>query len=91
MTLFDTTIRDGSYYVDFKLSSEDVRETVDKVSKLGFSYIEIGHGKGLGASSPENGLSMETDIEYMNAANKVRRDSKLGFFCIGRHCRRCRK
>lgn len=82
MTLFDTTIRDGSYYVDFKLSSEDVRETVDKISKLGFPYIEIGHGKGLGASSLENGLSMETDIEYMNAANKVRRDSKLGFFCI---------
>lgn len=82
MELFDATIRDGSYYVDFKFSSEDVSEIVDRISKLGFPYIEIGHGKGLNASSSENGLSMESDLTYMNAANKVKRSSKVGFFCI---------
>lgn len=82
MELFDATIRDGSYYVDFKFSSDDVSEIVDRISKLGFHYIEIGHGKGLNASSPENGISMESDIEYMKAALKVKRNSKLGFFCI---------
>ncbi|MBQ2901195.1 MAG: hypothetical protein IJE49_05050 [Agathobacter sp.] len=82
MKILDTTIRDGSYCVDFKFSKDDVSEIVDRVSKLGFEYIEIGHGKGLNASSLENGLSLQTDEEYMEAANAVSRDSKIGFFCI---------
>ena len=82
MTLLDTTVRDGSYYVDFKFSSEDVFEIVNRVAKLGFEYIEIGHGKGLNASSLKNGLSMQTDEEYMQAAKKACGDAKLGFFCI---------
>lgn len=82
MEFFDTTIRDGSYCVDFKFSTEDVTEMVDRISKLGFKYIEIGHGKGLNASSLENGISMQSDYEYMQAAISVNRNSKLGFFCI---------
>lgn len=82
MELFDATIRDGSYYVDFKFSSDDVTEMVHRISKLGFKYIEIGHGQGLNASSPENGVSMQSDLEYMIAANKTAGKSKIGFFCI---------
>lgn len=82
MTILDTTVRDGSYYVDFKFSSQDVSEMVARISKLGFQYIEIGHGKGLNASSLTNGLAMQTDEEYMNAARATRNNSKLGFFCI---------
>lgn len=82
MKLLDTTIRDGSYYVDFKFSLYDVSEIVDRTSKLGFEYIEIGHGKGLNASNLENGISLQTDIEYMKAANEKKGKSKIGFFCI---------
>lgn len=82
MTILDTTIRDGSYCVDFKFSQKDVAEIVQRVSSLGFSYIEIGHGKGLNASSLENGLSLQTDVEYMEASNQANENSKLGFFCI---------
>ncbi len=82
MTLLDATVRDGSYYVDFKFSSEDVSEIVGRVAKLGFKYIEIGHGKGLNANSLKHGLAMQTDEEYMNAAKLVCKESKLGCFCI---------
>ena len=81
MTILDATVRDGSYYVDFKFSNEDVSEIVSRISKLGFKYIEIGHGKGLNASSLKNGLSMQTDEEYMQAARLGCNGSKLGCRC----------
>ena len=82
MQILDTTIRDGSYAIDFKFSCEDVAEIVMKLEKLGFDYIEIGHGQGLNASSPEHGLSLHSDIEYMNTARENLKDAKFGFFCI---------
>lgn len=82
MQLLDTTIRDGSYSVDFKFSSKDVEEAVKRIRKLGFQYIEIGHGQGLNASSPSHGISLQTDEEYMSAAYNAAPDAKLGFFCI---------
>ncbi len=82
MKILDTTIRDGSYAVDFKFSCSDVRNIVSKLVKLGMEFIEIGHGMGLNASSPEHGLSLCTDIEYIDAAKSVSGYSKLGMFCI---------
>ena len=82
MKILDTTIRDGSYSVDFKFSCDDVAEIIGKLEKLGVEYIEIGHGMGLNASSPAHGVSLHTDVEYMNTANKTLKKSKFGFFCI---------
>lgn len=82
MKILDTTVRDGSYCVDFKFSKDDVSEIVRRLDSLGYEYIEIGHGKGLNASSYENGISLQTDTEYMEAANATRKNAKLGFFCI---------
>lgn len=82
MQILDTTIRDGSYSVDFKFSCDDVQEIIGKLETLGLEYIEIGHGMGLNASSPEHGISLHTDIEYMDTANRTLKKSKFGFFCI---------
>ena len=82
MKILDTTIRDGSYAVDFKFSSKDVRDLVSKSQRIGIEYIEIGHGQGLNASSAEHGVALQTDEEYMDAAREVADRSKLGFFCI---------
>ena len=82
MKLLDTTIRDGSYAVDFKFTCDDVANIAEKSEKLGFQYIEIGHGQGLHASSPEHGISLHSDEEYMQAALKTVKNAKLGFFCI---------
>lgn len=82
MKILDTTIRDGSYAVDFKFSCRDVQDLVSKSQRIGIEYIEIGHGQGLNASSYEHGFALQTDTEYMDAAREVTDKSKLGFFCI---------
>lgn len=80
--ILDTTIRDGSYAVDFKFSCKDVQDLVEKSQRIGLEYIEIGHGQGLNASSPEHGIALQTDEEYMQVARKVADKAKLGLFCI---------
>lgn len=80
--ILDTTIRDGSYAVNFKFTRTDVRNIVSKLVRLGIKYIEIGHGMGLNASSPERGQSLYSDVEYIDAARQSSEDSLLGVFCI---------
>ena len=82
MTILDTTVRDGSYAVDFKFSCNDVQDLVGKSERIGIEYIEIGHGLGLNASGPGHGISLQTDVEYMRAARQTAKKAKLGFFCI---------
>lgn len=82
MKILDTTIRDGSYAVDFKFSCRDVQDLVSKLQRIGIEYIEIGHGLGLHASSLEHGIALQTDEEYMAAARETAGNSKLGCFCI---------
>ena len=80
--ILDCTIRDGSYAVNFKFTCTDVRNIVARLVKLGIEYIEIGHGMGLNASSPERGISLYSDEEYIDAAKTVIGERKLGVFCI---------
>ncbi len=82
MIILDTTIRDGSYAVDFKFSCTDVAAIISKLERLGFEYIEIGHGLGLNASSAKYGYSLHSDVEYMQVAQHTLKRSKFGFFCI---------
>lgn len=82
MKILDTTIRDGSYAIDFKFSCDDVKEISSRLESLGFEYIEIGHGQGLNASSLEHGISLHSDLEYMQIARQTLKESKFGFFCI---------
>lgn len=82
MKILDTTVRDGSYAVDFKFSCLDVENIVSKSSRLGIEYIEIGHGQGLNASGAEHGYALHSDVEYMRAARKASDVARLGMFCI---------
>lgn len=80
--ILDCTVRDGSYAVNFKFTCTDVKNIVSRLVRLGIEYIEVGHGLGLNASSPERGISLYTDEEYLDAAMSVAGDSKIGVFCI---------
>ena len=51
--IFDCTIRDGSYAVNFKFTRTDVKNIVSRLVKLGIEYIEIGHCQGINSSSHE--------------------------------------
>jgi len=47
--ILDTTLRDGSYVVDFQFSQQDTYNISEALESVGIDYIEIGHGLGLGA------------------------------------------
>ena len=80
--IMDVTLRDGSYAIDFQFSTIDVEVIGKKLDNLGYGYIEIGPGMGMGASSLHNGLALNTDEEYLKAAQNTIKKAKYGMFCI---------
>lgn len=80
--ILDVTLRDGSYELDFQFSEEDVVQVGTALERAGIDYIELGHGQGLNASSPENGIAKCSDLEYLEAARNSIKKAKYGFFCI---------
>jgi hypothetical protein len=46
--LLETTLRDGSYEVDFQFTAEDTAILAGGLDNAGISYIEVRHGMGVG-------------------------------------------
>lgn len=82
VNLLDVTLRDGSYAINFQFSCAQQRLITSGLEKLGIQYIEIGHGQGLNASNPKNGVALHTDEEYLEAAKYSLSSAKYGMFCI---------
>lgn len=80
--ILDCTLRDGSYVIDFQFTAADTENIAYQLDKVGFSYIEVGHGVGLGASERGNNIAAASDVEYMQAAAKAVKRGKWGMFCI---------
>jgi 4-hydroxy 2-oxovalerate aldolase len=80
--ILDTTLRDGSYTVNFSFTSDDTRSICDGLEKSGIEFIEIGHGLGFNASKSGYGKAAQTDEEYMIAAKETLKKAKYGMFCI---------
>jgi 4-hydroxy-2-oxovalerate aldolase len=80
--ILDTTLRDGSYPVNFQFSAEDTYQIASCLAKAGIHYIETGHGLGLGASRKNLGIAAETDEAYMEATARAVPNSNWGMFCI---------
>ncbi|OIQ50058.1 4-hydroxy-2-oxovalerate aldolase [Pseudodesulfovibrio hydrargyri] len=80
--LLECTLRDGSYAVDFQFTRSDTALLTGVLAGLGFKYIEIGHGLGLGAARGGKGLMPDTDADLIAAAAPASGDSLIGMFCI---------
>lgn len=80
--IMDVTLRDGSYAYNFNFSLAQQKAITTGLEALGIEYIEIGHGMGLNASSPLNGVALHSDDEYLETAQKSLTKSKYGMFCI---------
>ncbi len=80
--ILECTLRDGSYAIDFQFSREDTFTIARRLDDLGFPYIEVGHGIGLGASRRNMGVAAASDEEYMSAAAEAVHKGKWGMFCI---------
>ncbi|MBO0698667.1 MAG: hypothetical protein J2P46_09750, partial [Zavarzinella sp.] len=79
--ILDVTIRDGSYVIDFQFRQEDVSFLYETLDRVGFRYIEVGHGFGLNASSLK-GAAAASDDQYLQAAAAKRVRSRFGAFFI---------
>jgi 4-hydroxy 2-oxovalerate aldolase len=75
--ILDTTIRDGSYAVDFQYHDADLRQIIGDLDAAGIPYIEIGHGVTIGATAAQ-GRAAQTDEEYFLAGRSAVRKAKLG-------------
>lgn len=79
ITLFDCTLRDGSYAIDFQFSAKFTSEYASAIDELGFGYIEIGHGMGIGASDKIS-RAAASDYEYAISTEKSVKKTKWGMF-----------
>ena len=80
--LLDCTLRDGSYAVNFQFTKRDTIRLCQALEQSGLQMIEIGHGLGLGASSPAHGIAFEEDEVYLQAASETLTRAKWGAFFI---------
>lgn len=83
INIVENTLRDGSYAIDFQFDKIQTLEITRGLNKLGFDFIEVGHGLGLGAwNNPKAGLSKENDETYIRAARLAAPDANIGVFFI---------
>lgn len=82
ITLLDCTIRDGTYAIDYKFTPADTRLMVAELERLGFDWIEVGHGVGLGGSEAGRGMMPGTDADMIRAAAEGRKKAMIGTFFI---------
>jgi len=80
--LFDCTLRDGSYQVDFGFTAAHTHAFVQAIEETGVPLIEVGHGLGLGAERSGRAPSAETDESYMRAARMAARKARIGVFAM---------
>jgi 4-hydroxy 2-oxovalerate aldolase len=82
INVLENTLRDGSYAVDFSFTPADTATICKELERAGVSYIEVGHGLGLGATARGLYPAAATDEEYLRAARSALSSARFGMFCI---------
>lgn len=82
VNILDTTLRDGSYAINFSFTALDTAAVCRALESAGVEWIEAGHGAGFNAGQSGHGLPAASDEEYMEAARGALQSSKYGMFCI---------
>lgn len=78
----DSTLRDGNHAVAHQLNIRQIAMYAEAADRAGVAIVEVGHGNGLGASSMQVGLSLESDVAMLETARKHLNKSKLGIHVI---------
>lgn len=79
--ILECTLRDGSYAVDFTFTADYTARVARELARLGFPWIEVGHGVGIGAH--DRGLPAgATDLDYARAATRGAGEGSWGMFAI---------
>lgn len=82
VTILECTLRDGSYAVDFKFTEHDTEILAGVLGRLGFRWIEVGHGLGLGAAKAGRGAQPSTDERLIESAKRAAPHAMVGCFFI---------
>jgi len=80
--ILDCTIRDGSYAIDFKFTAADTAMIAGELDRAGLTYIEVGHGLGLGASEAGKGTAASHDLEVIERTREATPRARIGAFFI---------
>src|SRR6202140_376610 len=80
--ILECTLRDGSYAVDFKFTENDTAILAGVLDRLGFRWIEVGHGVGLGAAKAGKGTMPASDERLIEAAKRAAPHAQIGCFFI---------
>ncbi len=80
--IMECTLRDGSYAVDFKFTENDTAILAGVLGRLGFRWIEVGHGLGLGAMQAGKGAMPSTDERLIEVAKRAAPHALIGCFFI---------
>ena len=78
----DATLRDGSHAYSHQITLEQVTSYAAAAEAAGFSFLEVGHGNGLGASSLQVGESLVPEGEMLRAARRELRNTRLSVHVI---------
>ena len=79
---FDSTLRDGTHAIQQQLKLEDIEAYCRAIDPAGFHTVIVGHGNGLGASSLQVGLALNSDKAMLETARANLRRTLLGVFMI---------
>ncbi len=82
LKILDTTLRDGSYTINYQFTKIDTYHICKALDEIGFDYIEIGAGIGFNAAEFSKYEPAATDSEYMQAARSAVERAKIGMFFI---------
>ena len=80
--ILECTLRDGSYAVDFKFTERDTEVLASVLGRLGFRWIEVGHGLGLGAAQAGKGSMPTSDERLIESAKRAAPNAMIGSFFI---------
>jgi len=80
--ILDTTLRDGSYVVDFKITAQQTSQIAAALDDAAMDYIEIGHGLGLNAGTFDYMKGACSDEAYLEAASTSIKKAIWGTFFI---------
>lgn len=79
LKIIDSTLRDGSHAINYKFGNELTKNILMGLEKAGIEWIEMGHGKGIGASKKCGKPAVLSDEEYIELAKSCLKKAKYGF------------
>lgn len=80
--ILDTTLRDGSYAINFSFTEAETKNIALGLDKAGIDLIEVGHGIGIGATRKQIDPAVISDEGYARATAEAIKHGKWGMFCI---------